>query len=720
MPRLQQMAKSQNGVAVIVVLGVLALLMVLGVAFSVSMRVERTGAANYGTAVSSRLLVGAGLARAVRDINIATTGFYPEGDFLVSRSGTAAWNTNGAGGINLSRGRARDYVPLDFQRMFDETSPRSEWIRLRPVDGMGGHVSYLVMNVSDLLDVNYVGGAVRGGGTNVSEMVLTSFMSSAEVERLVEAREDLTNSTVNVYPYFESLAEFRTLQPDLPDDLFVEFSRYLPDPDREEALYMGTTVDEIEAREADIKRAIRLELLTDPNERPRPDTLNHIFNSLLDYVDEDSEPRDLEGPNTEAVPMLNEIALVQTPPPRMSDAQFQAGLNVETWYPFTRPNPNGHRFRVEYDYTASVMVTETDATNVFSVATNVVSSSFPSSVSGGNRFRTAPTTIRLPISINVTNDPIVAASISVSNMVVLIHESNTPVDTQTNGVAFHFNMPPRPFVPPWIEINAEPPLSYQVTDPRLNWRQSDWLGYDEDTLGTTNTPTVDLWDARPRLAKAYPVHVSDLGILYSPLELGNLMIPGPGTSGQLAPWTTFRVFAEDALDRHPLPEVLSTDPDIGEVKRGLVNINTLYRDYLEPAFNGMPELYVGNDSVGTNELAAVLDLIGVERAGGGVFTNVTEFLDLDWRGDARLAEKPNAELDALAAYSMGLLGTRQQLFLVVVSATTSEEGMGVRATAQIRTHARHTALALIWRDPTPNESGRHDCFIRYFRWLDHE
>ena len=122
-----QLRNRKDGVAVIIVLGLLALLMVLGVAFSVSMRVERTGAANYGNAVRTRQMVWAGLARAIGAINRRTPDMYPSGDVLVS--GASSWGVTNGGGVRLLTGKARDYVP-DIFLADGITDIRSKWLSL--------------------------------------------------------------------------------------------------------------------------------------------------------------------------------------------------------------------------------------------------------------------------------------------------------------------------------------------------------------------------------------------------------------------------------------------------------------------------------------------------------------------------------------------------------------------------------------------------------------
>jgi len=721
------MKNRKAGVAVIVVLGVLALLMVLAVAFSVTMRVERAGAANYTSALNSRQLALVGLARAIADINVATPGFYPAGDFLVSRepipTNGPTWNSNGGGGVRLASGAVRDYIPGLLQPQADAAV--SEWRRLRTADGMGGHVAYLVLNVSDLLDVNHVGGAVREGGTNAAEVVLSGFLPAVNTNALVRARAALMNAFPSPRsPYFDSLAEFRALT-NIPADVFIDFSRYLPDSNRTNALYIGGTVDSLQTNATAIRTGMRNALGFD--ERPSPVAALQLVTNLLDYLDTNSIPGRLDGPNAESVPLLSEVTLYPAPPappPRMSDVRFDGRVDVETWYPFILPNRFNHQFQVKYDYTVTVTAQDAAATNVSPpFSSNVVSAAFaPSPVS----FASFPSTIRCPItpSLNTYSNPTVTINISVSNMLVVLAGSTTTVDS-ASSVVLNFN-----YAGPYVQAPPLAPVSYQVTDPRLNWRQSDWVATDSATMGAVNGPALAYWQANPQFAREYPVYVSDRGQLLSPLELGNLLIPG--SDGLIAPWKTFRVFDQSvpgaSAPRHRLLENFTVDADQAGVKRGLVNANTLDPALLAAAFRGMPHPYgrAGDPVLGNPDADAVAALITGARSSGTVFTNITDLLELDWRQAVpAMATWPDLRMEALAAYSTGLLGVRQNLFLIVVSGSSAEEGQGVRGQQTVRTQARMTAVALVWRNPAarivnpgPNEQRLHDCFVRFFKWID--
>lgn len=714
----------KRGVAVIVVLGVLALLMVLGVAFSVSMRVERAGAANYTLAVKNRQLVWAGLAEAVAGITKATTNFFPPGDFLVSRTNLndVCWNINGTNGIKIKllSGQVEKHVPnsllpTNYFGNFEDKYV-SEWIQLRSAGGMGGHVAYLVLNVSDLLDINVTGGGpARGAGTNAAEVRLRGLLSDPQISALNVQR---TNR-------FESLAEFKSRLPSVPTGAFIDYSRYPLDANRTNALYIGGTVAELEAKRSDIVQRLAEMVSVVDGGSPNLPQAGQAFDCLLDYLDTNSTPRNLLGPNTEAVPMLNEISPLPTLLKRDGNKfGFLVPLGIETWYPFVQTNISGESFRLSGAYEATGTLSDNlggeEATHPFTNTPTLLDKLIPTPTLS-KPFAVQPLIIFMEAPITPgSSNWVFQIKLAISNLIVKIDGKTNVVDSVgTNVFEFSYN---EAFQNEAFNANpALTPFSYQTRDPRFNWRKSDWVTTDPPTLGTngwsgTNAATTLILSWRQSINKKAEwngqMHASNQGRLYSPLELGNIPYSGK-------PWETFRVFNQGATaSRHLLLENFTTTTN--PVGRGLVNLNTFDPVILTTAFTNMPNPYTGGAAIGGSELAAITDLILSARASGTEFTNVTDVLNLNWRvlGAPALANKSDVELEALAAYSMGLLGVRQNLFLIVVTASSAEEGMGTYAQFTVKTQSRKTAVVLLWRDPVKNAAGLHDCFVQYFKWMD--
>ena len=701
------MKNSKNGVAVIIVLGLLALLMVLGVAFSVSMRVERAGAANYSSTARTRQMVWAGLARAIGDINRASTNAYPGGDFLASRNATPAWGIrNTTSGVRLLTGKVRDHVPKVFLDL-GYSDQRSEWLPLGVGDDREGYAAYMVLNLSDMLDANFVGGAVREGGTNAAEIVLRGIgLSSNNVATIINERE-------NNGP-FESLPEFieRT---GLTNEVLTTYSRYLVDHDRTNTVYIGGGETNLLANRAVVVERLRQ---TAGISLPNLNMAAGIFTNLLDYLDADSIPRSLTVPSVEAVPMLNEVAMTNVVfvPPLGSNTLNAVGIRggVETWYPFVQMNQAGLAFRIQGNYTMSLTVTAGGGAVLASVSSNATfqSSSLAYGVSGSARFPYHPFVGAVVIAggVSVTNNPQLALSLTMSNLTVQVVGSGDVVDRVYGTFSFAATGPYNTFP-------AFSPVAYQALDPRSNWTNQPpyWSSTVASTMGSTNTQTLALL-SNPMFSGADRLHCSDRGLLYSPLELGNL----PRNIDASTILQTFRVFNHGASQpRDPILENFTTSPANGIVpvaQRGLVNANTRDTGILEAAFLDMPHPYVGTSPLGDATRTAVLDLIAAAQASGTVFGSLTDVLELDWR--TALPALSDVEREAIAAYSTGLMGVRQNLFLVVIAASAASEGMGLRGQGQVGWRGRQRAVALVWRDPVANAQGLHDCFIRQFQWLD--
>lgn len=706
------MNKRKSGVAVIIVLGLLALLMVLAVSFSVSMRVERAGAANYASAARTRQMVWAGLARAIGDINVKTPDAYPSGDFLVS--GGSAWGTNGASGVRLLTGKARDYVP-DVYLDLGYDSLRSQWLPLGGGDDREGYIAYTVLNLSDMLDLNYVGGAaVREGGTNATELVLDSI--GVDGATLASARGSDGP--------FESLAEFKALYPGISSYALSAYSRYPQDTNRVNAVYIGGTVADLIGDENAIVSAIQAMALAGGQGALLEGNARAVFTNLLDYIDEDSLPRNLAGPNTEAVPMLNEIAVTNvflSPPAGPLLQAVGVRGDIETWYPFLEMNRAGLDFRVRGDYRLEVTVTDPVTSAITAASSNATFTSAQNLNYRTQRFaRHNPyfaAAVLFPGGVSVTNTSPITVDLSISNLTVFVVGTGEIVD-QVDGV-FTFSGSGTYSAFPGIQSSP----SYQTIDPRYNWDRSlpyCWVAQPAHTIGTTNVQTAAvLATGDPRLERGgFWLHVSDRGRLDSPLEFGNLA----HTDLPASILQTFRVFRQARPDgsspysRHHILENFTLNP-VG-VERGLVNANSRDPFIIETAFRNMPTPYVGGPPVSAAVLSALTNMIYNIHDGGETFEQLVDLLDHDWRAEPALTALSNAELEALAAYSTGLLGVRQNLFLIVVSASAGSEGMGEDSRGEVGWRGRQRALALVWRDPVANPQGLHDCFIRMFMMLN--
>ncbi len=692
------MRNRKDGVAVIIVLGLLALLMVLGVAFSVSMRVERTGAANYSSAARTRQIVWAGLARAIGDINRASTDVYPGGDFLTSRNANPVWGSNTVSGVRLLTGKVLDHVPKVFLDL-GYGAERSEWLPLGVGDDREGYAAYMVLNLSDMLDANFVGGATREGGRDASELALvTNVLTAVELQRLVDRRTD-----PGLGP-FESLAELKAMDPPdppVPADYFSVYSRYLVDTNRVNAVYMGTNVTEITANRNAILGAMRGMLGA-----PRAFRQESVwFDYLLDYVDTNTVPRQLNGPNAKPVPLLNEVApALGRAVPTLSLTGLSGELVVEVWNPSMTNRP-GQQYKIIGNMSTVVAVSN----DLGTVGSYTYTNSFASEPRN-SPFRLPPNQFRIqsfPVfgstwpSVDVTtNNPQVNINVLVTNLQVIATSGNTVVESAA-GVVFRFAFSGAYAAGPV----AFTPQSWQAIDPRVNWHQRGWMNAPATITDRAGLPNAGQDGKR--------VYASEKGVLYSPLELGHLLCLGQETIPRdpNTEWSPWREFQIDGAGRHALLENFTTHQS--EVRRGLVNANSFDPTLIQLAFEQLPDPAPSASSVAA---AAANYLVAHNTV--NPFRNLSDTLDLSWRTDLAALGLNDVEWDSVLAYSTGLLGVRQNLFLIVVSASAASEGMGEASRGQVGWRGRQRAVALVWRDPVANAGGLYDCFIRQFQWLD--
>lgn len=209
---------ARRGVALIIVLGLLAIMTLLTISFSIAMRIERLAARNYANSVRARNLIHAGAIRAMDEVvetmrAPAANSFnsYPDfsskqgaPDAMVSTTGPSPRNPTYC--RNIFTGEIRKSIPSSLWKDIESVTNRCEWIRLSQGTNVVGRYAYLVVNTSGLIDGNYAGGDARWWSTNVSELdlsLLPEFGSSNAVQKFVQERKK--------YRRFESAAEISSM-----------------------------------------------------------------------------------------------------------------------------------------------------------------------------------------------------------------------------------------------------------------------------------------------------------------------------------------------------------------------------------------------------------------------------------------------------------------------------------------------------------------------------
>lgn len=355
---------SRSGVALIVVLGLLSLLMITGVAFTILMRIERAGASNLRHTTAARQMAQGGLAYAIaalnRDIGDRQTPVWTNRAFRTAvnrtqqeRNGKIVDKLRMAEDVffsvleddpqarNVASARvltaeAAQHLPgalrhrADMLTYNDVEYAAPEWIPVESAGTVVGRYAYAILETTGLLDANLV----NGPDTN-------RWMGAAPAEIRIDPKVQLDVVNVknftdrrNSHGRYETLPEL-TLQNDGLDGKalqnFGTFSYSRPDlipaephPKASPAMKSAHTAllaqpsqkgrprrridigteQKIKAQQADIELAFKASGLNDEQSR-------WAYLGLLDYVDRDHEPAGATNqekfgrPATEAVPLFS-------------------------------------------------------------------------------------------------------------------------------------------------------------------------------------------------------------------------------------------------------------------------------------------------------------------------------------------------------------------------------------------------------------------------------
>ena len=195
--------QSRNGVALIIVLGLLSILTILGVAFAIAMRVERMAAHHYANSVRAQQMVNVALARAMEDVNDSMlynaqrqpkpvayptwTNREPFGvlDAMASYDSGAQAKDRVKHAL---RGEAEELIPDSLLADAEAVTNYCYWTNIEYEGLTNGRIAYLVVNSSGLLDANYVGGQQRVWSTNVHELDISGLPDISNVNAFTNER----------------------------------------------------------------------------------------------------------------------------------------------------------------------------------------------------------------------------------------------------------------------------------------------------------------------------------------------------------------------------------------------------------------------------------------------------------------------------------------------------------------------------------------------------
>ena len=385
----------RSGVALIVVLGLVAILMIVSVTFTIHMRVERAGAANLRHAAIARQLVKGGLAGALMSIDlnagnssvpqwydsqdVTSLAYHPAFDksraFWLWRDTLVSYPTNsGAEHIPavLFSEEVERYFPagLAYRGYATRYSPPgntdgSKWKNILqphwiPVfadtdnDNVMGRYAFFVLNTTGLLDASCMTNSSnsRWMGRDPGEMDVSLLPDVKDAKQFAEKNKG--NGT------YETLAEFSVMNPYVTD--CRSFNTFSDDPGpTNEFVYIGGNAAAIKAHKNEIIEAFEKCGLTASSKgwnKGFSEQACWAYLGLVDYVDSDGKMEEdpdipikpCERPVTEKMPLLSgffakvtvEATQEQTQPPEGGDwnktkpvkVRMKADVKVPFVYPF--------------------------------------------------------------------------------------------------------------------------------------------------------------------------------------------------------------------------------------------------------------------------------------------------------------------------------------------------------------------------------------------------
>ncbi len=717
--------QGRRGIALLVVIGLTAMMMLLGAAFIIYMRTERVASGNFKSDVRARQLLHVALARAMDAVEATcNNAIYPPFDVLYSA-------TNGYTVTNALTGwGATNYLPRGaFLNPGWDTAvnnPVACWTNLA---GGSENVRYafVVLNVSGLFDANQVGrsGNVRGAGTNVQEICL---------DDMPECKNDnvYTNRNVNS---FDNL-------PDLFTNTFAKtnFVVFQPYVRTTNLVDLSGSVDDLKNRKGDIVTALTACGIASP------DT---VFNYLLDYRDTDDIPQDLGSACTEMVPMINEIKKEDKFTRRVvgsvTNLKSQTSLNFECWYPFKKPFTN-NAYCLSYQVTFSLepakfaqlpptngtLVLYQDqsidgASSEYGTTDQIIIKAPDQPLDDSNAGETIKINANISLQVHqgIAGGPEVDAAPYPTNLTI----SLTGLASDTLGTM-------------GLNIPCSRTRGLEYVDPRCNWLNVQGTARQfyfntAASIGTINPRTQEYFGKNFPIDSNTEMYVANRELV-SVGELTYLMRSGnPTYSGQDF-WTTIRLIPppghEDLIDPIFDHFTIGTNRSMGAtlgataIDWGLVNANSRTPAIWDTVFTDMPlKRPAGPDAVGVVASPVTLENAWLNTNNNpwvGTMTNITDFCRVGWEGNNLFAGTEFApftplEKESFFINSAGLLGVRQNSFVILLC------GEPVRSifsgtTECVSPLSGIRAVATVWRDPVAPPGEPHHWFVRSFDILKNQ
>jgi hypothetical protein len=717
----------RSGIALVIVLGMMALLMILAVGFFVAMRTERLAARSYADEIRARQMAHAAITRAMADVDVEISAanrvipLWPN-EVRVSPGGGAfpSLSTNMTG-----------HVPGFVLAAVNSQANTAGWIT---APHGNGQFAYMVVNVSGFLDPNRDYSVTnstifpRFEGYDANEIayehaqiatVLTELTPNAiNAARMIKGR---VSTAFRTKPYLRAETvpdlwivgryQYGGVTPLLRyPESFFPYS-YFPIGYRDATglaqapLNIGGTSAQVAAQRAQIETQF-----TDMGLNATDAAYAAI--NLIDYLDDTSLVPGMAaglgstGPNcdnfaTKAVPMLNQF-MIRTAfgPPVSGVRPLTVEVKAQVWYPFVNTTnlPFGLKVQAE----------------VVGEGYSAVTPTAPPPVLLGNDWsQNTFATNQVNFLVQTTSTNFVPTAVIIRELAI--------VDAQ-NRVVDRVCGPDRPVTLDSSFLSyqaATPRISWWwVGDPRINWlwdplgpgggRVSHWRLGARRVTDATGGPS-DWMDKHPSVVGEYgrfEMYVRNQGNLRTVGELG-LMVGREGVAGvERSPveWQTIRLLGTGALP------VLDRFTVHTNALRGIVNPNTMnHRSVAAVLLDAPLERWPGEPAAPRLTAAQALQAATEVRDAHvtSQFLNRSDLSRVNFTVGA-----DDAQREGLLRNSAQLLSPRQNLFLVIV------RGRAMSTSGNV-TMGEAQAIALVWRDPYRNAvTGNHQTRIRWIRWME--
>ena len=509
--------KKNDGIALIIVLGMLSILVLMAVSFATLMRTERQAGSNMAEITAARLYTLSALDNTVFELS---GDGHPWGSMIFPDND---WSTNQD--PYVATGYMATNMTLQDTRFgggyFDgdiiSNNAYFEWSEmLLPTNQnikTGALYGYFVINESGRIDVNRF-------NTNLA------IPDYSEVERVWNDRQYIFSPAAligNLTNDYNNFTTYNRFTQKYTDNTSAAPTEYITN-----RIWLGGTDADLKTNRSQIVNMLAADNVSDPS---------FVFDCLLDYSDSNfvSDAYGAAGFCTDFEPMINEIVVeTRVTSSNGTNHTITCDFMVEVWNPFDKAMSNSY----------SLIALQAPVIN------NSLGLTFSGSLGGliGTLHAGEFPVLTNRYSVSYASATAPAGTISFADIqMALVDGGGGRVDAAAILPSSSLNLP---------ASGSSTNVSFQINDPRMNYVASNWVERLPSTLGTNNPGQEQ----------------KSLHIANAPLsQVGELaFLP----QDQTTPWSFVQVTSSNkfVLDHFTVYT--------NEYQRGLVNLNTKNLDVI--------------------------------------------------------------------------------------------------------------------------------------------